>query len=197
MVCSVLLIFSQLDASDSSSSSNLSLAKVRPSSDLNNSTGQSPHHKVQRSVSSSQKQRRYSDHGKFETVPLCFPWVSPYTRGLLTLGSILLLKACQGGKVTWFPFRTFISYQSCQCWPDHLQALISLVHSVLWDSRFSLWFSVHSPPHLCIRLTFPSIIVQHFLPWWKCSGSMVSNRVASSYTWLLGTWTREMVFSFV
>ncbi|NXD76859.1 MARK3 kinase, partial [Halcyon senegalensis] len=51
-----------LDASDSSSSSNLSLAKVRPSSDLNNSTGQSPHHKVQRSISSSQKQRRYSDH---------------------------------------------------------------------------------------------------------------------------------------
>nr|XP_020013272.1 MAP/microtubule affinity-regulating kinase 3 isoform X4 [Castor canadensis]XP_020013273.1 MAP/microtubule affinity-regulating kinase 3 isoform X4 [Castor canadensis] len=53
---------SELDASDSSSSSNLSLAKVRPSSDLSNSTGQSPHHKVQRSVSSSQKQRRYSDH---------------------------------------------------------------------------------------------------------------------------------------
>ncbi|XP_058511454.1 MAP/microtubule affinity-regulating kinase 3 isoform X7 [Ochotona princeps] len=53
---------SELDASDSSSSSNLSLAKVRPSSDLNNSTGQSPHHKVQRGVSSSQKQRRYSDH---------------------------------------------------------------------------------------------------------------------------------------
>ncbi|XP_064427712.1 MAP/microtubule affinity-regulating kinase 3 isoform X2 [Mirounga angustirostris] len=53
---------SELDASDSSSSSNLSLAKVRPSSDLNSGTGQSPHHKVQRSVSSSQKQRRYSDH---------------------------------------------------------------------------------------------------------------------------------------
>ncbi|XP_052639241.1 MAP/microtubule affinity-regulating kinase 3 isoform X14 [Harpia harpyja] len=53
---------SEFDASDSSSSSNLSLAKVRPSSDLNNSTGQSPHHKVQRSISSSQKQRRYSDH---------------------------------------------------------------------------------------------------------------------------------------
>ncbi|XP_044128142.1 MAP/microtubule affinity-regulating kinase 3 isoform X5 [Bufo gargarizans] len=53
---------SELDASDSSSSSNLSLAKVRPSSDLNNSTGQSPLHKVQRSISSSQKQRRYSDH---------------------------------------------------------------------------------------------------------------------------------------
>eukprot|EP00073_Rattus_norvegicus_P047336 XP_017449506.1 PREDICTED: MAP/microtubule affinity-regulating kinase 3 isoform X12 [Rattus norvegicus] len=37
-------------------------AEVRPSSDLSNSTGQSPHHKGQRSVSSSQKQRRYSDH---------------------------------------------------------------------------------------------------------------------------------------
>ncbi|XP_073426012.1 MAP/microtubule affinity-regulating kinase 3 isoform X3 [Dendrobates tinctorius] len=53
---------SELDASDSSSSSNLSLAKVRPNSDLNNSTGQSPLHKVQRSISSGQKQRRYSDH---------------------------------------------------------------------------------------------------------------------------------------
>ncbi|XP_066550965.1 MAP/microtubule affinity-regulating kinase 3a isoform X1 [Amia ocellicauda] len=53
---------SELEASDSSSSSNLSLAKVRPSSELNNGTVQSPsHHKVQRSISSSQKQRRYSD----------------------------------------------------------------------------------------------------------------------------------------
>ncbi|XP_018087561.1 MAP/microtubule affinity-regulating kinase 3 isoform X2 [Xenopus laevis] len=52
---------SELDASDSSSSSNLSLAKVRPNSDLNSNSGQSPHHKV-RSISSSQKQRRYSDH---------------------------------------------------------------------------------------------------------------------------------------
>ncbi|XP_058843929.1 MAP/microtubule affinity-regulating kinase 3 isoform X14 [Acipenser ruthenus] len=53
---------SELDASDSSSSSNLSLAKIRPSSDLNNGIGTSPaHHKVQRSISSSQKQRRYSD----------------------------------------------------------------------------------------------------------------------------------------
>ncbi|XP_041122938.1 MAP/microtubule affinity-regulating kinase 3 isoform X2 [Polyodon spathula] len=52
---------SELDASDSSSSSNLSLAKIRPSSDLNNGIGTSPaHHKVQR-ISSSQKQRRYSD----------------------------------------------------------------------------------------------------------------------------------------
>ncbi|XP_042193832.1 MAP/microtubule affinity-regulating kinase 3a isoform X11 [Callorhinchus milii] len=53
----------ELEVSDSSSSSNLSLAKIRPSSDLNNSSGQSPsHHKVQRSISANQKQRRYSDH---------------------------------------------------------------------------------------------------------------------------------------
>ncbi|KAJ8341352.1 hypothetical protein SKAU_G00336430 [Synaphobranchus kaupii] len=51
---------SELEANDSSSSSNLSLAKLRPNSELNN--GQSPSHlKVQRSISSSQKQRRYSD----------------------------------------------------------------------------------------------------------------------------------------
>ncbi|KAG9344710.1 hypothetical protein JZ751_010397 [Albula glossodonta] len=51
---------SELEASDTSSSSNLSLAKARPASELNN--GQSPSHlKVQRSVSSTQKQRRYSD----------------------------------------------------------------------------------------------------------------------------------------
>ncbi|KAJ8411676.1 hypothetical protein AAFF_G00153140 [Aldrovandia affinis] len=51
---------SELEGNDSSSSSNLSLAKVRPNSELNN--GQSPSHlKVQRSISSSQKQRRYSD----------------------------------------------------------------------------------------------------------------------------------------
>ncbi|XP_031437414.1 MAP/microtubule affinity-regulating kinase 3 isoform X4 [Clupea harengus] len=48
------------EASDSSSSSNLSLAKARPNSEHNN--GQSPSHlKVQRSISSNQKQRRYSD----------------------------------------------------------------------------------------------------------------------------------------
>uniref|UniRef100_A0A4W5QFK0 non-specific serine/threonine protein kinase n=1 Tax=Hucho hucho TaxID=62062 RepID=A0A4W5QFK0_9TELE len=46
-------------SSESTSSSNLSLAKPRPTSELN---GQSPSHlKVQRSVSSNQKQRRYSD----------------------------------------------------------------------------------------------------------------------------------------
>uniref|UniRef100_A0A8C0ELQ5 non-specific serine/threonine protein kinase n=1 Tax=Bubo bubo TaxID=30461 RepID=A0A8C0ELQ5_BUBBB len=49
--------------SDGFSGCSLSSCKFfRPSSDLNNSTGQSPHHKVQRSISSSQKQRRYSDH---------------------------------------------------------------------------------------------------------------------------------------
>uniref|UniRef100_A0A8C1G245 non-specific serine/threonine protein kinase n=1 Tax=Cyprinus carpio TaxID=7962 RepID=A0A8C1G245_CYPCA len=49
-----------LEVSDSSSSSNLSLAKARPNSEHNN--GQSPSHlKVQKNVSSNQKQRRYSD----------------------------------------------------------------------------------------------------------------------------------------
>ncbi|XP_029569170.1 MAP/microtubule affinity-regulating kinase 3 isoform X6 [Salmo trutta] len=50
---------SELEPSVSTSSSNLSLAKPRPTSELN---GQSPSHlKVQRSVSSNQKHRRYSD----------------------------------------------------------------------------------------------------------------------------------------
>ncbi|KAG7511046.1 MAP/microtubule affinity-regulating kinase 3 isoform X13 [Solea senegalensis] len=51
---------SELEPSESASSSNLSLAKPRPNSELN---GQSPSHlKVQRSVSSSNhKQRRYSE----------------------------------------------------------------------------------------------------------------------------------------
>ncbi|KAM9571221.1 MAP/microtubule affinity-regulating kinase 3-like isoform 14-T14 [Salvelinus alpinus] len=50
---------SELEPSVSTSSSNLSLAKPRPTSELN---GQSPSHlKVQQSVSSNQKQRRYSD----------------------------------------------------------------------------------------------------------------------------------------
>ncbi|XP_053344550.1 MAP/microtubule affinity-regulating kinase 3 isoform X3 [Clarias gariepinus] len=49
----------ELDATESSSSSNLSLTKVRPNSEHNN--GQSPSHlKVQRSTS-NQKQRRFSD----------------------------------------------------------------------------------------------------------------------------------------
>uniref|UniRef100_A0A3Q3KNH1 non-specific serine/threonine protein kinase n=1 Tax=Monopterus albus TaxID=43700 RepID=A0A3Q3KNH1_MONAL len=50
---------SELEPSDSASSSNLSLAKPRPNSELN---GQSPSHlKVQRSISSNHKQRRYSE----------------------------------------------------------------------------------------------------------------------------------------
>uniref|UniRef100_A0A3Q3WVK7 non-specific serine/threonine protein kinase n=1 Tax=Mola mola TaxID=94237 RepID=A0A3Q3WVK7_MOLML len=50
---------SELEPSESASSSNLSLAKQRPNSELN---GQSPtHHKVQRSISSNHKQRRYSE----------------------------------------------------------------------------------------------------------------------------------------
>ncbi|KAM9707309.1 MAP/microtubule affinity-regulating kinase 3a isoform 1-T1 [Menidia menidia] len=50
---------SELEPTESASSSNLSLAKPRPSSELN---GQSPSHlKVQRSVSSNHKQRRYSE----------------------------------------------------------------------------------------------------------------------------------------
>uniref|UniRef100_A0A673IDE0 non-specific serine/threonine protein kinase n=1 Tax=Sinocyclocheilus rhinocerous TaxID=307959 RepID=A0A673IDE0_9TELE len=50
----------ELEVSDSISSSNLSLAKARPNSEHNN--GQSPSHlKVQKNISSNQKQRRYSD----------------------------------------------------------------------------------------------------------------------------------------
>uniref|UniRef100_A0A3P8W032 non-specific serine/threonine protein kinase n=1 Tax=Cynoglossus semilaevis TaxID=244447 RepID=A0A3P8W032_CYNSE len=50
---------SEMDPSESASSSNLSLTKPRPNSELN---GQSPSHlKVQRSASSNQKQRRYSE----------------------------------------------------------------------------------------------------------------------------------------
>uniref|UniRef100_A0AAQ4PU74 MAP/microtubule affinity-regulating kinase 3 n=1 Tax=Gasterosteus aculeatus aculeatus TaxID=481459 RepID=A0AAQ4PU74_GASAC len=53
---------SEMEPSESASSSNLSLAKARPSSELN---GQSPSHlKVQRSVSSNHKQRRYSEQGE-------------------------------------------------------------------------------------------------------------------------------------
>ncbi|KAM9551360.1 MAP/microtubule affinity-regulating kinase 3-like isoform 2-T3 [Salvelinus alpinus] len=51
----------ELEASDSSSSSNLSLAKARPASEHNNNDQSSAHLKTQRSISSTQKQRRYSD----------------------------------------------------------------------------------------------------------------------------------------
>uniref|UniRef100_A0A8C9UA05 non-specific serine/threonine protein kinase n=1 Tax=Serinus canaria TaxID=9135 RepID=A0A8C9UA05_SERCA len=52
----------EFEAGDSLSSSNLG-QRSRPSSDLNNSSVQSPAHlKVQRSISTNQKQRRFSDH---------------------------------------------------------------------------------------------------------------------------------------
>uniref|UniRef100_A0A4W5QVM8 MAP/microtubule affinity-regulating kinase 3 n=1 Tax=Hucho hucho TaxID=62062 RepID=A0A4W5QVM8_9TELE len=51
----------ELEASDSSSSSNLSLAKARPASEHNNNGKSSAHLKTQQSISSTQKQRRYSD----------------------------------------------------------------------------------------------------------------------------------------
>ncbi|KAG7462906.1 hypothetical protein MATL_G00189690 [Megalops atlanticus] len=52
----------EFEGSESLSSSNL-CQRPRPSSDLNNSSMQSPaHSKVQRSISANQKQRRFSDH---------------------------------------------------------------------------------------------------------------------------------------
>ncbi|XP_053164777.1 serine/threonine-protein kinase MARK1 isoform X7 [Hemicordylus capensis] len=52
----------EFEGSESLSSSNLS-QRSRPSSDLNNSSMQSPAHlKVQRSISANQKQRRFSEH---------------------------------------------------------------------------------------------------------------------------------------
>ncbi|KAM9156042.1 serine/threonine-protein kinase MARK1 isoform 3-T3 [Pangshura tecta] len=52
----------EFEGSESLSSSNLS-QRSRPSSDLNNSSTQSPAHlKVHRSISTNQKQRRFSDH---------------------------------------------------------------------------------------------------------------------------------------
>ncbi|KGL79714.1 Serine/threonine-protein kinase MARK1, partial [Tinamus guttatus] len=52
----------EFEGSESLSSSNLS-QRSRPSSDLNNSSAPSPAHlKVQRSISTNQKQRRFSDH---------------------------------------------------------------------------------------------------------------------------------------
>ncbi|XP_048862613.1 serine/threonine-protein kinase MARK1-like isoform X1 [Brienomyrus brachyistius] len=52
----------EFEGSESLSNSNL-CQRSRPSSDLNNSSTQSPaHSKVQRSISANQKQRRFSDH---------------------------------------------------------------------------------------------------------------------------------------
>uniref|UniRef100_A0A6Q2WTX8 non-specific serine/threonine protein kinase n=1 Tax=Esox lucius TaxID=8010 RepID=A0A6Q2WTX8_ESOLU len=60
----------ELDASDSVSSSNLSLAKARPSSEHNNNGHSPAHPKAQRSVSGTQKQRRYSDQGENSALTL-------------------------------------------------------------------------------------------------------------------------------
>uniref|UniRef100_A0A3P9A0D6 non-specific serine/threonine protein kinase n=1 Tax=Esox lucius TaxID=8010 RepID=A0A3P9A0D6_ESOLU len=58
---------SELEPSESTSNSNLSLAKPRPTSELNS---QSPSHlKVQRTITSNQKQRRYSDQGEPNVPP--------------------------------------------------------------------------------------------------------------------------------
>ncbi|XP_028828637.1 serine/threonine-protein kinase MARK1 isoform X3 [Denticeps clupeoides] len=52
----------EFEGSESLSSANV-CQRTRPTSDLNNSSSQSPAHtKVQRSISANQKQRRYSDH---------------------------------------------------------------------------------------------------------------------------------------
>ena len=57
----------EFEGGESLSSGNL-CQRSRPSSDLNNSTLQSPAHlKVQRSISANQKQRRFSDHGGGES----------------------------------------------------------------------------------------------------------------------------------
>ncbi|XP_033860270.1 serine/threonine-protein kinase MARK1 isoform X6 [Acipenser ruthenus] len=59
----------EFEGSESVSSSNL-CQRSRPSSDLNNSSTQSPaHSKVQRSISANQKQRRFSDHGGDDIQP--------------------------------------------------------------------------------------------------------------------------------
>ncbi|KAJ8007306.1 hypothetical protein DPEC_G00116160 [Dallia pectoralis] len=51
----------ELDATDSVSSSNVSLAKARPVGEHNNNSQSPGHPKAQRSISGTQKQRRYSD----------------------------------------------------------------------------------------------------------------------------------------
>ncbi|XP_069035828.1 serine/threonine-protein kinase MARK1 isoform X3 [Lepisosteus oculatus] len=59
----------EFEGSESLSNSNL-CQRSRPSSDLNNSSTQSPaHSKVQRSISANQKQRRFSDHGGDDIQP--------------------------------------------------------------------------------------------------------------------------------
>lgn len=76
----------QLEPSDSASSSNLSLAKPRPNSELN---GQSPSHlKVHRSVSSNHKQRRYSEQGEQPAGRSLYRCYSLSTAKLRKLGQV-------------------------------------------------------------------------------------------------------------
>ncbi|MGH0157439.1 UNVERIFIED_CONTAM: hypothetical protein FKN15_068574 [Acipenser sinensis] len=64
-----LMLCVVFEGSESVSSSNL-CQRSRPSSDLNNSSTQSPaHSKVQHSISANQKQRRFSDHGGDDIQP--------------------------------------------------------------------------------------------------------------------------------
>ncbi|XP_064302365.1 serine/threonine-protein kinase MARK1 isoform X8 [Phalacrocorax carbo] len=66
----------EFEGGESLSSSNLG-QRSRPSSDLNNSSVQSPAHlKVQRSISTNQKQRRFSDHGG-DDIPTIGPSIPP------------------------------------------------------------------------------------------------------------------------
>ncbi|XP_074078808.1 serine/threonine-protein kinase MARK1 isoform X4 [Macrotis lagotis] len=72
----------EFEGSESLSSGNL-CQRSRPSSDLNNSSMQSPAHlKVQRSISANQKQRRFSDHGgkHFQTIGPSIPAAVSYTK---------------------------------------------------------------------------------------------------------------------
>uniref|UniRef100_A0AAY4DJT4 non-specific serine/threonine protein kinase n=1 Tax=Denticeps clupeoides TaxID=299321 RepID=A0AAY4DJT4_9TELE len=65
----------EFEGSESLSSANV-CQRTRPTSDLNNSSSQSPAHtKVQRSISANQKQRRYSDHVFF--CPVVAPSIPP------------------------------------------------------------------------------------------------------------------------
>ncbi|KAM6127929.1 serine/threonine-protein kinase MARK1 isoform 10-T10 [Pterocles gutturalis] len=66
----------EFEGGESLSGSNLS-QRSRPSSDLNNSSVQSPAHlKVHRSISTNQKQRRFSDHGG-DDIPTIGPSIPP------------------------------------------------------------------------------------------------------------------------
>uniref|UniRef100_A0A672SWH6 non-specific serine/threonine protein kinase n=1 Tax=Sinocyclocheilus grahami TaxID=75366 RepID=A0A672SWH6_SINGR len=82
----------EFEGSDSLSTTNL-CQRSRPSSDLNNSSTQSPaHSKVQRSISATQKQRRFSDHGTKHTLNISIHSESSTDR----------YSAVPNGKDIWF-----------------------------------------------------------------------------------------------